>query len=128
MRLLLDTSALLWFWLGGRALRPQVLGPILDRNNQVHVSSISAMEIATKHRVGKLPGVENVLATFADALAADGFIALPLSNEHALLAGAIPGEHRDPFDRMLAAQAIIEELTIVSSDAAFDALGARRLW
>jgi PIN domain nuclease of toxin-antitoxin system len=114
--------------MGGRTLKNHVLTAIQDRENEIYVSPISAMEIATKHRVGKLPGVENVIATFDDALQADGFIALPLRNEHAILAGSIPAEPRDPFDRMLAAQAIVEGLTLISSDLAFDALGARRLW
>ncbi len=128
MRLLLDTSTLLWFWLGGRTLSRAIVHAIGDRDNLVYVSPISAMEIATKHRIGKLPGVENVLATFEEALEADGFISLPLLNVHARLAGSVPGDHKDPFDRMLAAQAIIEDLTIIASDTAFDALGARRLW
>jgi PIN domain nuclease of toxin-antitoxin system len=128
LRLLLDTSTLLWFWLGGRALTDHVLTAILDRENEVYVSPISAMEIANKHRIGKLPGVENVIAGFDGALEADGFLTLPLKNEHALLAGSIPAEPRDPFDRMLAGQAITENLMLVSSDIAFDALGARRLW
>jgi PIN domain nuclease of toxin-antitoxin system len=128
LRLLLDTSVLLWFWIGGRTLKSHVLTAIQDRENEIYVSPISAMEIATKHRAGKLPGVENVIANFDDALQADGFIALPLRNEHALLAGSIPAEPRDPFDRMLAAQAIVEGLSLVSPDPAFDALGARRLW
>lgn len=128
MRLLLDTSTLLWFWLGGRTLSKPVKDAITDCNHLIYVSPISAMEIATKHRVGKLPGAENVLATFDEALQADGFLSLPLLNVHARLAGSLPGEHRDPFDRMLAAQAILEDLMLVSSDTAFDALGARRLW
>ena len=128
MRLLLDTSTLLWFWLGGRILSIPVMEAITDRDNLVYVSPISAMEIATKHRVGKLPGVERVLATFDEALEADGFRPLPLLNIHARLAGSIPGEHRDPFDRLLAAQAMTEGLILAASDTAFDALGARRLW
>lgn len=128
MRLLLDTSTLLWFWLGGRTLSRAIIHAIMDRDNLVYVSPVSSMEIATKHRMGKLPGVENVLATFDEALEADGFVSLPLLNAHARLAGSIPADHKDPFDRMLAAQAVIEELTIISSDLAFDALGARRLW
>ena len=128
MRLLLDTSTLLWFWLGGRPLSETVLRAIRDRGNEVYVSPLSAMEIANKHRIGKLPGVEGVLASYDDALNADGFVALPLTSEHALLAGSIPAEPRDPFDCMLAGQAIVEKLTIVSPDTAFDTLGARRLW
>lgn len=128
MRLLLDTSTLLWFWLGGRLISSHVLQVIQDRGNEVYVSPLSAMEITKKHRIGKLPGVENVISGFDDALVADGFLALPLNSAHALLAGSIAAEPRDPFDRMLAGQAIVEKLTIVSPDLAFEALGARRLW
>ena len=128
MRLLLDTSTLLWFWLGGRTLSERVLGAISDRGNEVYVSALSAMEITNKHRIGKLPGAEGVIAAFDEALLADGFRPLPLNATHALLAGSIPAEPRDPFDRMLAGQAIVEDLTIVSPVPAFDALGARRLW
>jgi PIN domain nuclease of toxin-antitoxin system len=128
MRLLLDTSTLLWFWLGGRPINDHVLRAITDRGNEVYVSPLSAMEIANKHRIGKLPGVENIIAGFEEALAEDGFVALPLNSAHSLLAGSIPAEPRDPFDRMLAGQAIVENLTLVSPDTAFDALGARRLW
>lgn len=128
VRLLLDTSTLLWFWLGGRAIAPHVLDAIEDRGNEVYVSALSAMEIANKHRIGKLPSVEEVIASFDDALEADGFVPLALTSAHALLGGSIPDEPRDPFDRMLAGQAIVERLTIVSPDTAFDALGARRIW
>lgn len=128
MRLLLDTSTLLWFWLGGRSIAEPVLADMLDRRNDVYVSPLSAMEIANKHRIGKLPGVETIIAGFEAALIADGFLTMPLSNAHALMAGSILAEPRDPFDRMLAGQAIVENLTIVSPDTAFDALGARRLW
>jgi PIN domain nuclease of toxin-antitoxin system len=125
---LLDTSALLRFWLGRESLRSDRLDLIENPANIIYVSPISAMEIATKHRIGKLPGVENILMNFDAGAEADGFAELPLRYAHALLAGKIPGEHRDPFDRLLAAQTIIEDMTIISPDAAFDALGARRLW
>jgi PIN domain nuclease of toxin-antitoxin system len=125
---MLDTSTLLWFWLGGRAIPDAVLGEIRDRGNEVYVSALSGMEIANKHRIGKLPGVENIIESFDEATAADGFAMLPLTSAHALLAGKIKAEPRDPFDRMLAGQAIVGDLTIVSPDTAFDALGARRLW
>ncbi|OYW68066.1 MAG: hypothetical protein B7Z40_04465 [Bosea sp. 12-68-7] len=128
MRLLLDTSTLLWFWLGGRSLSEMVLEAIQEPRNDVYVSPLSAMEITNKHRIGKLPGVEGIIANFDDALGADRLLILPLNSAHALLAGSIKAEPRDPFDRMLAGQAIVENLTIVSPDIAFDALGARRLW
>lgn len=86
------------------------------------------MELATKLRIGKLPQVGPLVTSFAEHCAIDGFQILPLLHEHALRGGSVPGEPRDPFDRMLAGQAIVENLTIVSPDTAFDALGARRLW
>jgi len=86
------------------------------------------MELATKLRIGKLPQVQPLVADFAQLCAADGFELLPFRHEHALRGGLVPGEHRDPFDRMLAGQALVEDLTLVSPDTAFDALGARRLW
>ena len=128
MRLLLDTSALLWFWLKSDRLTSRAAAAVGQDENAIFVSAISAMEITTKHRIGKLPGVEQVIATFEKSLLADGFIALPLTIEHFLLAGTLPGEHKAPFDRMLAAQAQVEDIAIVSGDTAFDALGAHRLW
>ncbi len=92
------------------------------------VSSVSAMELATKLRIGKLPQVRPLVASFSEHCAQDGFEILPLRHEHSICGGSVPGEHRDPFDRMLAGQAIVEKLTIVSPDIAFDALGAKRLW
>jgi PIN domain nuclease of toxin-antitoxin system len=109
-------------------LSETVLVAIQDPRNDVYVSPLSAMEITYKHRIGKLPGVEGIIANFDDVLDADRLLILPLTSAHALLAGAIKAEPRDPFDRMLAGQAIVEHLTIVSPDTAFDALGARRLW
>lgn len=86
------------------------------------------MELSTKLRIGKLPDARLLVEEFEIRCAGEGFGLLPLSHVHALYAGSIRAEPRDPFDRMLAAQAIVEGLTIVSSDLAFDALGARRLW
>ena len=127
MGLLLDTATLIWWIYDARRLP---LGAIraIKEDQAVFVSSVTAMELATKLRIGKLPQVHALVADFADRCAIDGFEILPLRHEHALRGGSVPGEPRDPFDRMLAGQAIIEELTIVSPDTAFDALGARRLW
>lgn len=94
----------------------------------VFVSAITAMELSTKLRIGKLPEAALLVEEFDQRCADESFILLPLSHRHALFAGSILAQPRDPFDRMLAAQAIIEDLTIVASDTAFDALGARRLW
>ncbi len=128
MRLLLDTHALLW-WLSGenRLSRPAQSG-IADERNEVLVSAASAWEIATKHRLGKLPGAR-VVAHDVEAIFTDqGFTGLPISVRDANRAGRLPGPLRDPFDRMLIAQALIHDLLLVSSETAFDRYGVARLW
>jgi PIN domain nuclease of toxin-antitoxin system len=128
MRLLLDTHALLW-WLDGDALlSPIAREAIADEANDFFLSAASAWEITTKHRLGKLPGAAAVAADVAACVADQGFLELPISLTHGQKAGALPGPHRDPFDRMLVAQAMIESLVLVSNELAFDAYGARRLW
>lgn len=127
LRLLLDTAALIWWANDGTRLTMAARGAIRDAD-QIFVSAITAMELSTKFRIGKLPEAYLLVAEFEERCADEGFELLPLLPAHALLAGSIQAEPRDPFDRMIAAQAIIEKLDLVSNDAAFDALGARRLW
>lgn len=128
MRLLLDTHALLWWLDGDPSLAQAARHAIADETNEVFVSAASAWEITTKHRLGKLPGAAAVAADVGGCLASQGFVALPISLAHGERAGALPGPHRDPFDRMLIAQAMLEDLVLVSNEPAFDAYGARRLW
>ena len=128
MRLLLDTHAFLWWLAGDEALSPAARAAIADEANGVFVSAASAWEIATKHRLGKLPGVAAVVADLDGAIAAQGFEALPIGVRHGQAAGALPGPHRDPFDRMLIAQAMLENLVLVSNEQPFDAYGVARLW
>lgn len=92
------------------------------------VSSVSAFEIATKRAIGKLGGVGPLLAGFEQKLANERFAPLAVEMRHALAVAALPLHHRDPFDRLLIAQALVEDLMIVSIDAKFDAYGVRRLW
>ena len=125
--LLLDSATLIW-WVLDNGRLSLAAGVAIRSANRVVVSSVTAMELATKLRVGKLPQVQPLVDSFEERCQADGFELLPLHHRHALRGGMIPCEHRDPFDRMLAGQAIIEDLTLVSPDTAFDALGARRLW
>jgi PIN domain nuclease of toxin-antitoxin system len=128
MRLLLDTHALLW-WLDGDQHLPQaVQRAIGDTGNEVLVSAASAWEIATKVRIGKLPGAVLVAERFAQILDEQCFLPLPIKVEHARRAGLMPGEHRDPFDRILIAQAQIEGLTLASNETLFDRFGIDRLW
>jgi PIN domain nuclease of toxin-antitoxin system len=128
VRLLLDTHTLLWWDSNDQRIGERARLLIADAKNKIFVSAVSAFEIATKHRIGKLPGVEKLLASFDDNLVAEGFSILNIALAHALLAGQIDAEPKDPFDRLLAAQSRTENMPIISTDRAFDALGAERLW
>ncbi len=128
MRLLLDTHSFLW-WLGGdQSLSEAARTTIAADDNTIFVSAASAWEIATKHRIGKLPGVAAIVADLDGAVASQGFVGLPISLRHAQVAGALPGPHRDPFDRMLIAQAVVDNLVLISNEVLFDAYGVTRLW
>lgn len=128
MRLLLDTHAFLWWLSGDDALSAAARAAIANEDNGIFISAASVWEIATKHRIGKLPGVATLIANLDDAIATQGFAGLPISLRHGQTAGALPGPHRDPFDRMLIAQAMLEDLVLVSNEQPFDAYGVRRLW
>ncbi|MGH9744451.1 MAG: type II toxin-antitoxin system VapC family toxin, partial [Candidatus Acidiferrum sp.] len=93
----------------------------------VLVSAASAWEIATKFRAGKLDD-GGLVADFHSAMQQNNFVELQVSVSHAIRAGLLEGAHKDPFDRMLAAQAQIEDLPIISNDKAFDTLSVRRIW
>ena len=128
MRLLLDTHALLWWLDGDHQLPVTAQAAISESGNQAIVSAASAWEIATKVRIGRLPGAIEVADRFSEILTEQQFAALPIAAEHARRAGLLPGEHRDPFDRMLIAQSQIEGLTLVSNESLFDGFGIERLW
>ena len=128
MRLLLDTHAFLW-WLAGHSSLPSRVRAEIDTSGpDVFVSAASAWEITTKHRLGKLPQAELVASDVMSNIESQQFTPLAISVRHGQLAGALPGHHRDPFDRMLIAQAISEDLVLVSNERAFEAYGVRRLW
>lgn len=128
MRLLLDTHALLWWLAGDAALSSAARTAIGDPANEVFVSAASAWEVATKHRLGKLPNAGPLAVDFAREIRRQGFATLAITLEHGQIAGALSGEHRDPFDRMLIAQAREEKLALISNEAAFDAYGVVRVW
>jgi PIN domain nuclease of toxin-antitoxin system len=92
------------------------------------VSAASAWEIATKVRLGKLPGAEQLAGDFGGFLLRGAFTTLDITIEHAIRAGLLPGPHRDPFDRMLIAQAQAEGVPVVTNDVVFEAYGVRRVW
>jgi PIN domain nuclease of toxin-antitoxin system len=127
-RLLLDTHAFLWWLDGDRRLPLRVRRRIGDETNVILVSAASAWEITTKARLGKLPGAMAVAADVAGAIASQGFSALEISILHAQRAGNLPGDHRDPFDRMLIAQAQLEDVPLVSNDGVFDGFSVNRVW
>lgn len=128
MRLLLDTHAFLWWLEGNRRLSGTARRAIEDAANDIVVSAVSAWEITTKHRIGKLPHAEAVARNVAGAIASQGFEELAISVEDAERAGRLPGPHRDPFDRLLAAQALARNLVVVSVDRVFDRYGVNRMW
>jgi PIN domain nuclease of toxin-antitoxin system len=128
MRLLLDTHALLWWLSEDSSLPTSTRKAIAQANNTVWVSAASAWEIATKVRLGRLETAVDITADFVAYLANEKFEGLPISIEHGIRAGSLPGSHQDPFDRMLIAQAQAENLTIVSNEKIFDSYGVRRIW
>lgn len=118
MNLLLDTHALLW-WLAGESLRADAAAAIAEPDNVAHVSAASIWEISIKRSLGKLRIGRDLIG----AVRHGEFEPLPIALEHAEAAGALPPHHRDPFDRMLIAQAQLGHLVIVTRDPAFDQYG-----
>lgn len=128
MRILLDTHALIWWLTGDTALPLTARTAIGDASNDILVSAASAMEICTKHRLGKLPHAAPLATNLPEYLARQGFQELPISMAHAALAGRLTIQHKDPFDRFLIAQALIEDIPIASNETIFDSFGVTRLW
>jgi PIN domain nuclease of toxin-antitoxin system len=128
MRVLLDTHALLWAAFRKDLLSERALRLIAAPANEILVSAASAWEIATKYRLGRLPFAQALAEDFVPKVTGAGYTLLSISVELALRAGRLPADHKDPFDRMLAAQAIQEDLLLLSNDEKLDAFGVRREW
>jgi len=128
VRVLLDTHALIWATMSSRLVSGAAARILQDERNEMLVSAASAWEIATKVRLGKLPEAERLERAFFEVIEIAGYTLLPISVADGLRAGRLTGEHRDPFDRMIAAQAIAEDLLDLSSDTKLDLFGVRRLW
>lgn len=128
MKLLLDTHALLWWFTDDPRLSARARALIGDAGNEILVSAASAWEIATKHRLGRLGEASDAVIRFEELVAADGFTPLPISCRHGLRAGRYRAALRDPFDRMLAAQAEIECVPLVTLDSAFEQFDIATLW
>ncbi len=128
MRVLLDTHALLWVAFRKELLSSRARHLIQSQRNEVFVSAASAWEIATKYRLGKLDQAQALVDDFVPVIQSAGYLPLPISLEHALRAGRLTPEHKDPFDRMIAAQSIHEDLALISNDERLDIFGVRREW
>jgi PIN domain nuclease of toxin-antitoxin system len=128
VRLLLDTHTFLW-WLDGDARLPTKIRKLIGAvDNQILVSAASVWEITTKARIGKLPGAAAVAADVPACILSQGFAGLPITVSHAQRAGTLPGPHRDPFDRMLIAQAQAEDVPIATNEEVFGDYGITRIW
>lgn len=128
MRLLLDTHALLWWSEDNPRLGAAARDAIRDGANEVYVSAVSAFEIGQKYRMGKLPDVAVLAEHFPAEVERHGFAPLPIELSHARRAGTMDIPHKDPFDRLLIAQAREEGMTLVSNETVFDGFDVQRLW
>lgn len=128
MRALLDTHALLWWLSDDPALTRSARKIIAETANTLIVSAASAWEISTKVRLGKLPTAADLASDFSGSMEREGFQLLGISADHGIRAGFLPGPHKDPFDRMLIAQAQAESLPIITNESVFEAYGVRRIW
>lgn len=127
MRLLLDTHALIWWWMDDPALR-NARTLLADPTQEVFVSAATGWEIATKVRNGQLAGLRERMPTFHDDVVQEGFRHLAISAQHGVRGGSLKGMHKDPFDRLIAAQALIEDLTVVTRDPEIARFGCKVLW
>jgi PIN domain nuclease of toxin-antitoxin system len=128
VRALLDTHTLLWWILDHPALTRTAQEVLSETSNTMIVSAASAWELAIKFRMGKLPRAADLVSNFTSEVEHEGFFLLPISPEHGIRAGLLPGPHKDPFDRMLIAQSQAENIPIISNDIVFEAYGVRLIW
>ncbi|MBL9115376.1 MAG: type II toxin-antitoxin system VapC family toxin [Verrucomicrobiaceae bacterium] len=129
MKLLLDTHAMLWWWTAPERLPPKALSLMSDPSTGILASAVSAYELTYKNRLGKLQLPSSLLNQFERSVADERWTELQVSTSHSLLAGRFASDHRDPFDRLLAAQAIIEQAVLVTLDPAFESFPeVERLW
>ena len=125
---LLDTHALLWWLFGDSKLSTAAFEVIQDPGHTILVSAACGWEIATKYRLGKLPHADEAANNLPSLLRKARMDVLPITMEHALAAGSLPGPHRDPFDRMLIAQSQIEGHPLITKDSAFQDYPVRIVW
>lgn len=127
MRVLIDTHVLIWWLDGGNRLSGQVRNVFRDRDSTILVSAATAWEIAIKSAAGKMDAGP-LIDGFENEIEQEGFVELPILARHAVRAGLLSGPNKDPFDRMLAAQALTENVPLISRDTHFDSYAVRRIW
>lgn len=128
MRILLDTHALLWALEANSKLSARAAAAVGNPANIVVISAVSIMEIALKYRIGKLPEAARYVTNWDETFAALAAEPLLVSVPHAALAGGMDIPHKDPFDRLLIAQSLVERVPLVTNEALFDSFGVQRLW
>jgi PIN domain nuclease of toxin-antitoxin system len=128
MKVLLDTCAVIWATMSPAALSHKARKTLVNERNVILVSAASAWEIATKVRLGKLPGAEKLEQDYLTVMEEAGYTHLPIDTASALRAGRMIANHKDPFDRMIAAQALALDVPVLSLDPQFDDFGVRRIW
>jgi len=128
MQMLLDTHAFLWFIMGDSRISDTARELIQNDSNQPHVSMVSVWEMAIKNSIGKLDLGKPLEQLIPLELAQRGFIVLPISMSHCMAVARLPLHHRDPFDRLLVAQCLVEDIPLVSTDSQLDAYGVQRVW
>jgi PIN domain nuclease of toxin-antitoxin system len=125
---LLDTVAVIMWWGGAPLLGRRARATIEDGGQAIFFSTVSVWEIANKNRIGKLSILDGFEDRFPRFVAEGDFRLLDIGAPHAMRAGYLPGDHRDPFDRLIAGQALVEDMTVITNDPAIAAFGCKVLW
>jgi PIN domain nuclease of toxin-antitoxin system len=128
VKVLFDSHALVWYLTGNKRLSPKARDIADDLESEVFVSAVCAWEIAAKVNRGRWPEAAQIANSLQEITLAQAFTALPITIEHARVAGFLPALHRDPFDRMLAAQSQVEGMPLVTADPAFRAFATLVIW
>lgn len=128
MRYILDTHTALWWWSDATKLGSAARAILVTAESDIFVSAASAWEVATKYRSGKLPDIGDPAVNYRRFMQQSGFASLPVSEAHAMRGGLLESDHRDPFDRLIAAQAIAEQMVVITRDPRIGAFGCAVIW